>query len=41
MGIGDVTEPLAPACVSAMQNAVNETLFARGTFPWLWARAGL
>jgi LL-diaminopimelate aminotransferase len=31
MGIGDVTEPLAPACVSAMQNAVNE-LAHRGTF---------
>src|ERR1700749_2060926 len=31
MGIGDVTEPLAPACVTAMQKAVND-LAHRDTF---------
>ena len=40
MGIGDVTQALAPAVVEAMHAAVDD-LCCRGNLPWLRPRAGL
>ena len=40
MGIGDVTLPLAPAVIDAMQKAVAEN-GREGNFPWLRTGAGL
>ena len=40
MGIGDVTQPLAPAVIEAMHKAVEE-MASKDTFHGIWPRAGI
>ena len=37
LGIGDVTQPLAPALIESLHSAVDEMAHAE-TFPWICTR---